>query len=137
MGRVLVVDDDPLIRWSLGRALSREGYGVAALDSAEMGLADVEACCAEVEASCFGVAIVDVVLPGMDGLMLMTQMRSVCPQIKTIIITGQGSREVEQSALEHGACAYVEKPFSVNEIIGLVKTMLPSPEMTQGQGEVR
>lgn len=122
MARVLVVDDDPLIRWSLEQALSSEGYDVTALDSAEKALA-------EVESSDVDLAIVDVVLPGMDGLELIGRMRSVCPGIKTIVMTGERSREIEARALEHGAVAYVEKPFSVRELIGLVKTVLRSSGM--------
>lgn len=119
MPRVLIVDGDPLIRWSLESALTKEGYEVTALDSAEKALT-------ELEVSRFDLAIVDVVLPGIDGLELIGRMRSVWPGIKTIVITGEGSRQIEARALEHGAVAYVEKPFSVRELIGLVKTVLPS-----------
>ncbi len=122
MPAILVVDDNPLIRWSLEVVLSREGYEVSGLDSAEKALAAVETCR-------FDAAIVDVVLPGMDGLQLIGCLQSVCPDIKILVITGRGSRDVEQSALEQGSYAYVEKPFSVSELVGLVKTVLPSPDI--------
>ncbi|MFQ5848168.1 MAG: response regulator, partial [Candidatus Methylomirabilales bacterium] len=119
MTRVLVVDDDRLVCWSLGRALAREGYEVMTLESAEQALA-------EVGTSRFGLVITDFALPGMDGLELLEQMRSMCPDIRAIVITGKGSREVEREALNRGATAYVEKPFSVRELVGLVKTILPT-----------
>lgn len=122
MTRVLVVDDDRLVCWSLERTLSREGYEVSAVDSAEQALA-------QLGPSCFDLAIVDVVLPGMDGLELIGRIRSVCPDIKALVITGWGSRDVERRALEQGAFAYVEKPFSIKELIGLVKSALPSAGM--------
>lgn len=127
MPQVLVVDDDRLVCWSLEQTLRREGYGVSSVDSAEKALE-------KLEGSRFDVAIVDVVLPGMDGLGLIGWMRLVSPGIKTIVITGHGSREVERKALEHGAFAYVEKPFSLKEVIGLVKRALLSPGLAQGQG---
>lgn len=117
MTRVLVVDDDPLIRWSLESGLRGEGYEVSGLDSAEEALA-------ELQATRFDLVIADVLLPGMDGLELIGRMRAVCPGIKTIVLTGEGSREVEDRALEHGALAYVEKPFSLKDLIGLVKAVL-------------
>lgn len=126
--RVLVVDDDRLIRWTLESALKSKGYDVTTVDSAEKALA-------EVGAGGFDAAVVDVVLPGMSGLELIGRMRSVCSGIKTIIVTGQGSREVEQRALEQGAFAYVEKPFSVKELTELVEVALRSKGMDQGHGE--
>jgi DNA-binding NtrC family response regulator len=122
MERVLVVDDDRLICWSLERALSREGYRVSAVESAETALT-------EFEARPFEVAIVDVVLPGMDGMELIGRVRSVCPGTKFIVITGYGSRDVEKRALDHGTFAYVEKPFSVRGLVGMVRTILSSPGM--------
>lgn len=122
--RILVVDDDRLIRWSLQSALSSEGYDVTTLDSAEQALA-------QLETNRFDLAIVDVMLPQMDGLELVERMRSVCPGIKTLVITGQRSGDTERRVLEQGALAYVEKPFSVKELSGLVKQALPSPGMAQ------
>lgn len=127
MARILVVDDDRLVCWSLEQALSREGYGVSSVDSAEKALE-------QVERNRFDLAIVDLVLPGMDGLGLIGWMRLVSPGTRTIVTTGHGSREVERKALEHGAFAYVEKPFSVKEVIGLVKMALLPSGLTQEQG---
>lgn len=130
MARVLVIDDDPLIRWSLQSALSSEGYDVVTADSAEDALAAVET-------SSPDVAIVDFALPGMNGLELIGQMRSVCPAVKVIVITGQGSPELVQRALEQDVFAYVEKPFSVKELTGLVWMALHSEEKAQGQEAVQ
>ena len=130
MTRILIVDDDRLVRWSLESALTSKGYDVVAVESAEKALA-------ELGAGCFDVAIVDVVLPGMDGLELTRQFRSTCPGIKAIICTGQGSREVEQRAREYGAFAYVEKPFSVKELTDVVEVALRSKGVTEGQGGIR
>jgi len=130
MVRVLVVDDDRLICWSLEQALRREGYEVLSVDSAEKALG-------EVEGSRFDLAIVDIVLPGMDGLGLIGWMRAVHPGIRPIVITGHGSREVEKKALANGAFAYVEKPFSIKELLGLVKMALLSPDLAQGHGGAR
>lgn len=130
MTRILIVDDDRLIRWSLESALKGKGYDVIALESAEKALV-------ELEARCFDVAIVDVVLPGMGGVELIGQMRSMSSGIKTIIVTGQGSREVEQRAREYGAFAYVEKPFSVKELTDVVEVALHAKDMTERHGGIR
>lgn len=120
MDRVLVVDDDRLVCWSLERALNREGYRVSAVESAEEALS-------EVQGRPFDVAIVDVVLPEMDGMELISRVRSVSPATKFIVITGYGSRDVERRALMHGTFAYLEKPFCVKELMSLVKAVLPPP----------
>lgn len=126
MARVLVVDDDPLIRWSLQSVLCSEGHDVNAVDSAENALA-------EVEMRSPNVAIVDFVLPGMNGLELIERMRSVCPAVKVIVITGQGSPELVERTVERDVFAYVEKPFSIKELTGLVWMALRSQGKAQGQ----
>lgn len=122
MAQVLVVDDDRLVRWSLEQALRREGWEVSAVDAAEKALD-------EVKQRRFDLAIVDLVLPGMDGLGLISWLRSASPGTKTIVITGHGSREVERKVLEGGAFAYVEKPFSIKALIELAKRGLGSPSL--------
>jgi signal transduction histidine kinase len=101
--RVLVIDDDDLIADSFRLVLAAEGYDVETVGSASGALAAVEA--AE-----WDLAFVDLVLPDMDGLDLLRQLRGRQPGLAAVVITGHGSGLRGFAAREAGAYAFLEKP---------------------------
>jgi DNA-binding NtrC family response regulator len=117
--RVLVVDDELLIRWALREALETKGYLVCeAADAA-----------AARSAMSDGGAIPDAVvldyrLPDSNDLGLLTAIRHGAPAIPVIMMTAYGTADMIKGALELGAYRVVSKPFEVHELADLVASAL-------------
>jgi two-component system NtrC family response regulator len=101
---VLVVDDDENIAFALSRALEARGCRVLTAWSSETALVALE----DVEPS---VALLDIVLPGMDGLQLASEIKSRWPDCEIVMITGRSSVETVVEAIRAGAFDYLAKPF--------------------------
>lgn len=108
--KVLVIDDDRSARLLLDRLLTRAGYSVTIVDSAEQGLARL----ADVD---FDLLITDKNLPGMDGLEVVRRARGARPRLRTLLITGFPTPETREQAMELGVFAFITKPFGVHEIL--------------------
>ena len=103
--RILVVDDEAIVRESLGDWLEDAGYQVF---TAEDGHKALEV----IEREKPGIMIADLVMPGMDGIELMKRAKEYQPGIEVIIITAYASIPTAISAMKEGAYDYIEKPFS-------------------------
>ncbi len=112
--RVLVVDDEGGIRESLTSILSDEGYLVASAASAEEALE-------RASAQDFEVILLDVWLPGIDGLEALSRMQSFTHPPSVIMISGHGTIETAVRATKLGAFDFIEKPLSLEKIIVLVR----------------
>jgi DNA-binding NtrC family response regulator len=108
--RILVVDDEETIRKLLKSRLDREGHDVATAANAE------EAQKAFQTGGEVGVLITDLRMPGQDGFSLMAWAKEKYPQLRVIVITGHGEKEVAVKALRNGASDYLEKPFDLDEL---------------------
>lgn len=116
--RVLVVDDEETIRKLLKGRLEREGCEVAVAGNAD------EAQALFGGGSEVGVLVTDLRMPGKDGFSLMAWAREKFPQLRVIVITGHGEKEVAVKALRQGASDYLEKPFDLEELTHAVKRCL-------------
>lgn len=126
---VLVVDDDPRVRTMLARYLSREGLRVS-----EAG--DGRAMRDHVARGDVDLVLLDLVLPGEDGLALARELRARSG-IGIIMVTGRGDVIDRVVGLEVGADDYVAKPFELREVLARVRTVLRrtrSPELARGVG---
>jgi two-component system nitrogen regulation response regulator NtrX len=110
---LLVVDDEAGIRESLSSILRDEGYQVEAVSSAEEGL--VRAAAGDIE-----VVLLDVWLPGMDGLEALSRMQAIQRPPAVIMISGHGTIETAVRATKLGAFDFIEKPLTIEKIIVLV-----------------
>jgi two-component system, NtrC family, nitrogen regulation response regulator GlnG len=132
--RVLIVDDEESIVWGLKRGLERLGYTIDSAVSAEVGLL-------RARKHSYAVILLDVRLPGMDGITAMEQLRALQPDAPIIIMTAFGSLSVAVKAVEHGAFDYLTKPFELEEVTTalnracLVPTRFASNEMSFDSGE--
>lgn len=104
--RVLVVDDEENLNWSLVNSLRKDGYTA---DGALTG-EDAQARLAQTRYDC---VISDVKMPGMDGFELLQWLRRNQPQTRVIMMTAFGSPSARQDALRDGVIAYLEKPFDL------------------------
>lgn len=112
--RVLVVDDEPLIRWSLCETLEQSGHTVAEAGDAESAIRSVSA------GKPFDVVLLDYRLPDSDDLNLLATIRRLAPATAVIMMTAFGTPEVLAHALKLGAYQVIPKPFEVHEVAALV-----------------
>jgi DNA-binding NtrC family response regulator len=116
-GKLLIVDDEAIVRDSLRKWFGEEGYEVAAAESASEALTRL----AETR---WDVALVDIKMPGTDGIELQRRIHELDPEMITIIMTGYASVETAVQALKNGAYDYISKPFDPEEVAHLVKNAI-------------
>ena len=117
MAKVLVVDDDEAMRLALTRTLQAAGYETApAVDGAD-ALEQFRAAPADM-------VIVDLYMPGQEGLETLSQLRRDYPDVPVIVMSGNRNREVMLRAAERLGAAYtISKPFEPEELIGLLQSL--------------
>jgi two-component system, NtrC family, response regulator AtoC len=113
--RVLIVDDEPLIRWSLAETLTDQGYGV--LEAGD-GRGAVEAL--RDTPRPVDVIMLDYRLPDSNGLQLLGKIRTLSPRSRVVMMTAYGTPEVIAEALRLGAVCVVNKPIEMQEVADLV-----------------
>jgi DNA-binding NtrC family response regulator len=126
--RILIIDDQESIRKSLKVALEREGYLV------EMGENGREAI-RKSKAKLYNLALVDLRLPDMDGIELLTKMRETVPKMVKIIITGYPSLENAIEAVNRGADGYLVKPYTMEELLRKIKEQLQKQQEARKYSE--
>ena len=114
---ILIVDDETVVRDSLGKWFEEEGYNVETATTARDALL-------KLPVQRWDVALVDIKMPGMDGLELQRKIREVDPEILIIIMTGYASVETAVQALKDGAYDYITKPFDPDDLAHLVRKAL-------------
>jgi len=117
LNRILIVDDDDQLRKSFEKLLREEGYEVHGAASGEAGIRIVEDTVPDL-------VVVDVRLPGMNGLETFKAIKELEPKLPVIIMTAYGSTETAIEATRQGAFDYVLKPFDVSEILRIIKQAL-------------
>ncbi len=115
--KILIADDEFLVRWSLTQGLSQNGHSVTAVEN---GKKAIEA--AQVE--CFDFVITDLKMPELDGWQVLETLHRTRPSCRVIIITAHGEEESEKIAKEKGAWADIEKPYVLEKLRELLETAL-------------
>jgi DNA-binding NtrC family response regulator len=115
-GRVLVVDDEPLIRWSVAETLSANGMTVSQASDGASALALLRAA-----AEPFDVVVVDLRLPDVDDLTLVAGVREMSPSSAIIVMTAFGTPEITAQARTLGALHILHKPFELSHLVVLVE----------------
>ena len=113
--RVLVVDDEPLIRWSIAEVLGECGYSVV---EAGTGRAAIEEVLGSSEP--FEVIVLDLRLPDSDNLSLLTRLHDLAPAARIIMMTAHGTDDVGEEAHARGAYRFMSKPFEISVMASLV-----------------
>lgn len=112
-GSILIVDDEQVVRESLEEWFTNEGYAVKSAASGRDALAAVTS-------RRFDLALLDIKMPGMDGMELQVRLKEADPDLPVIIMTGYASVETAVQALKRGAYDYVTKPVDPDELSHLV-----------------
>jgi two-component system OmpR family response regulator len=127
--KILIVDDEAGIRFSLEETLSRDGYQVTTAESGEAALACVAA-------QPFDLVLIDLRLPGMSGMEVLTTLRQQAPDTAVVVLTAHASLETAVEALRQGAHDYLFKPCKTVELRDSVRRGLLSRRQKLQQREL-
>jgi len=122
--KILIVDDEAIIRESLRDWLTDADYQVLTAENGPQALGIVGK-----DKPC--IAIVDLVMPGMDGIELLKKVKEVSPSIEVIIITAYASIPTAITAIREGAYDYIEKPFSPEKVELLIKKLVEHQRLVE------
>ena len=117
MASILIVDDEPGVRSALGGVLRDEGYAVEAVASGE-------SCLERLVEQDFDVVLLDVWMPGLDGLETLQRLRERQVDAQVVVISGHGNVESAVRAIKLGAFDFVEKPLSLDKAVLVVRNAL-------------
>ncbi|EPR37382.1 two component, sigma54 specific, transcriptional regulator, Fis family [Desulfovibrio sp. X2] len=126
MAKILIVDDDAQLRLSFERLLAAEGHEVLAASSGEAGIEAVKAEHPEL-------VVMDVRMPGMNGLTAFQKMRGIDARLPVIVMTAYGTTETAIEAIKMGAFDYILKPFEIPAILALIGQALESARLMRGK----
>ena len=115
--RLLIVEDEVRIRAFLGRAFEAEGFTVDAVGDGEHGLALALA-------GSYDLVILDLLLPGRDGLDALRELHRHRPELPVLILSARGDLATKLRGFELGAVDYVAKPFSLDELLARARVQL-------------
>ncbi|MCW2973951.1 MAG: two component transcriptional regulator, winged helix family, partial [Thermoleophilia bacterium] len=130
MTKILIVDDEPAIRTALSRALEIEGYDIDVVPSGEAALSAMER-------ATFDVVLLDVSMPGIDGLEVCRQLREAGDSTPVIVVTARSQVADSVAGLDAGADDYVVKPFSLDELLARLRALLRRSGGSKGVQELR
>ena len=117
LATLLVADDDPAVRQSLERALTREGYAVVLA-------ADGQAALERLQAGGVDLVLSDLKMPGLTGLELLREAKAVAPDVDVILLTAFGTVEEAVKAMKDGATDFLTKPFQRAQLTKVVRQAL-------------
>ncbi len=115
--RILVVDDEHLIRWSLEQNLKKQGYDIVTAGNGEDALKMVR----EEQPD---LILLDIQMPGINGLEVLEKVKEIDEDIVVIMVTAQGGLETAVNAMRLGAYDYINKPFNLDELAIVIRKAL-------------
>jgi len=127
--RVLVVDDEPAIRRFLRTSLRAEGYDIVEAETGEAALA-------EIKRRVPGLVVLDLGLPGVDGLEVIRRLRGTGSAVPIIVLTSRTDEAGKVEALDLGADDYVTKPFGMDELLARMRAALRHRLQEEGERPV-
>lgn len=117
--RILVVDDDTNVRVSLTKALSLQGFSVSSAESGEKALAILRS-------APYTLMILDMMMPGMDGVEVMRQTRSIQPHLLILVLTAHASLDYAIASIKMHAVDFLQKPVSTRQVRETVNKLIQS-----------
>jgi diguanylate cyclase (GGDEF)-like protein len=120
--RILLAEDEDLLRWSIQRFFEKRGFTVEGVKNGTEGIG-------KARVGSYDLLITDLSLGGVDGLELAAACRAHNPELQTIVITGYGSKESAIAALRQGVWDYVEKPLDLQRLLFTVEKALDKRRM--------
>jgi two-component system response regulator MprA len=116
--KILVVDDEPAVRDSLERALALEGYDVELAEDGETALARLD------DTAQPDAVVLDVLMPGIDGLEVCRRMRAGGSEVPVLMLTARAEVDSRVAGLDAGADDYLPKPFALAELLARLRALM-------------
>jgi CheY-like chemotaxis protein/glycine cleavage system H lipoate-binding protein len=113
-GKILVLDDDPVVTLSCKRILGADGYSIITAEKGEDALK-------KVSSEAFDLLISDIRLPDISGITVLQESKSVQPELDVVLITGYPNLEDAKQSVKLGALEYIEKPFTPEFMLNVAK----------------
>jgi two-component system, NtrC family, response regulator HydG len=129
-GNVLIVDDEAVVTDSLSRWLAEDGYQVATASSAAEALR-------RFAERPWDLVMIDIKMPGMDGLELQRRLHDIDPSVLLVIMTGYASVDTAVSAMKHGAYDYITKPFDPDDVSKMVARAVEHRRLSRDNARLR
>jgi DNA-binding NtrC family response regulator len=123
--KILVVDDESIVLDSCKRVLEADGFDASLVPSADKALEAMEY-------GDFALLLIDVKMPGHDGIYLMREVKEKWPDIPIIVMSGYHTLETIEEAIETGADAFIPKPYTHDELLEKVRKVM---EKKEGHGK--
>lgn len=115
--RMLVVDDHSAVHVVLKRVFGDRGFAITLVD-------DIQKAHQQVQNNTFDIVLLDLMLPGGNGIDFLRYLRQHFPRIPVIIMSGMQQEVIKQQAAQEGAAGYLVKPFQIDEVVALVYRIL-------------
>ena len=116
MARIMIVDDDMLVRWAISNGLKRDAHDVFCAQDGEEAVEKAQ----EIT---FDLVITDFEMPGMSGIEVLDRLHQLTPETKVMVLSACAGLN-RRTLMEHGAHEYIGKPFMVDEIRDRVRMMI-------------
>jgi len=130
-GRILIADDEDSLRWVLEKGLRQAGYEVTVVKDGPGALRAFEL------EEPFDLVLLDVRMPGMDGLAVLARLREIRPDVHVIVMTAHGTMDTAIQAMQRGAYDYLAKPFDLDEVVLLAERAIAAGRLTQEVARLR
>ncbi len=127
---LLIVDDEPAILSTLSAVLRDEGYHVALASTGEAALQSVQS-------SLPDLVLLDIWMPGIDGIDTLRKMKEIAPILPIVVMSGHGSIETAVRAIKFGAYDFVEKPLSLEKVVLMVRHALHEQQLSEENRELK
>ena len=128
--RVLIIDDEPAIRRNLTFGLTQEGYACTACPDGISAIHEFNNALAKGQS--YDYLIIDIFMPDIDGMKILTVIKSQVPDLPVLVITGFGDDSLKASALAEHNTGYLEKPFEISDLVQALGALAPG--RTSGAG---
>jgi ActR/RegA family two-component response regulator len=115
--RILAVDDEAVVLDAFRRALALEGYDIDTVQTGPEALSMVQRCD-------YDFVFTDLKMPDLDGVEVVKAVKHLRPDVDVVVITGYGTIETAVATLRYGACEYIQKPFTADELAGFINRLL-------------
>ncbi|NLV30481.1 MAG: response regulator [Acidobacteria bacterium] len=122
--RVLIVDDEAALRRQVMVGLAQHGFEVDECEEGLSALSKIKA--AESRRNPFGCVVLDLRLPDIDGLKILSVLKSIYSELPVVVITGYGNDDTINAVHSHGGSTYLDKPFEMDELVARIKDLVPS-----------
>jgi DNA-binding NtrC family response regulator len=122
--KILVVDDERMIRWSIQQALAKDGHAVATVETGEEAVA-------QASDEMPDLVFLDITLPGIDGIEVLRRLKAMEPSVAVVMVTATEDLKTAVEAMRLGAYDYVSKPFDLDRLRVIAQNALDRNELRQ------